>query len=321
MSNPARPFIVTIITVILGAVFFSIPLIMKHKVYTPMKSPVFSYDVFPLKNKISSIWCKGQKVTSNASLDAYLFPSLPQLSTNMHINRHMKEIITISVNQMEYRAFYLPTGSSISLKMCSRFPGAIMSVIKGTPSLKRCIHSYKNAPFSSEESLESEDESDDKTSSISSSQGVFSNETNDSFVCHEALEHVPLTSNSRCNNKRARLFVEKNKLTYDIASSDFYYFFFSSDSTLDLVPNYIYIDIELEKPGYNYNNSINHCNNMTSCYFPLGFKSTDTVIVSMTNSDEIWSEGILTSECVPRKSIYCIFFTSVPILLLICAFQ
>lgn len=319
MSNPARPFIVTILTLILSAVFFSVPLIMKHKVYTPFRTPAFSNDVLPLQSKISTIWCKGQQVTSNTTLDAYLFPSDPQFTTRTY--QHIREQIVLNDKQVDYRAFYLPKGSYVSLLMCSRFPGAIMSVIKGTPSLKRCYNSYKNRPFSSEESLESEEESDDKTSSISSSQGVFSNETTDSFVCHEALEHVPLTSNQKCRKKRPRTFVEKNKLTYDIARSDFYYFFFSSDSMLDLLPNELYVDFQIERPDYNYNKSTNQCNSNNSCYFPLSFKSADTVVISVTDTDGAWKEWSVTSVCVPRKSIYCIFFASVPILLLICAFQ
>lgn len=320
MKDPAKTFAVTIGSLVLAIVCFSTPLILKFNVYRSTQSPAYPYDLRLINNRISTVWCQGQCVSSDDAFDAFLFPNSLRFDNERLYQRLPTQRMILSNNQLEYRAFFLPEGSSVTLKMCSRLPGAVLSVIKGTPSLKRCTHYYNNRLFSSEESLESNDESKDITSSISSSQGVFSNETNEVFVCHEALEHVPVTSNARCKKKRRLAWIKGNTVTYDIAKTDYYYFFVTTD-TLDLIPNEISIDIALEKPNYKYDTTLRNCTNATSCEFPFNFDSSESVVVSIPPDKQNWNGTTMTSTCIPRKSMYFVFFASVPVLLLICAFQ
>lgn len=110
--------------------------------------------------------------------------------------------------------------------------------------------------------------------------------------------------------------------THEVVSDGYYYYIFYSDN--DYVLNDIHAIFNIYKPTYQYSNYSKGCINKTECDFPLGFLSSETVIVEVPTRDGIEHEQdditLLISSCYPRMSVYIIFPVTVLFLILGCAF-
>lgn len=138
---------------------------------------------------------------------------------------------------------------------------------------------------------------------------------------------LPLTPNGLCTDASDdNDFVkasQSNKITYTVPINGYYFFVFNSEN--EVQDNYIRVKFDIQKTVYNVSNSIESCNNATGeCRLTLNFFSNQKVVFELPiNSNEsLWNEEfIVISECEPRTIIYLICVISVPMLILLFAFQ
>lgn len=138
---------------------------------------------------------------------------------------------------------------------------------------------------------------------------------------------LPLSPNSKCNvssnDHDFNSASQSNKITYTVPVNGYYFFVFNSEN--EVQDNYIRVKFDIHKTVYNVSNSIQSCNNATKeCRLSLNFFSNEKVVFELPiNSNEtLWNEEyVVISECEPRTLIYLICVVSVPMLILLFAFQ
>lgn len=138
---------------------------------------------------------------------------------------------------------------------------------------------------------------------------------------------LPLTPNAKCSNisddRDFHSASQTNTITYTAPLNGYYFFVFNSEN--EVQDNYIRVKFDIKKTVYNVSNSIDSCNNATEeCRLPLNFFSNQKVVFELPiNSNEtLWNEEyIVISECEPRTAVYLICVISVPLLILLFAFQ
>lgn len=138
---------------------------------------------------------------------------------------------------------------------------------------------------------------------------------------------LPLSPNGKCNatsnDQDFCTASRSNKITYTVPVNGYYFFIFNSEN--EVQDNYIRVKFDIHKTVYNVSNSIQSCNNATGeCRLSLNFFSNEKVVFELPiNSNEtLWNEEyIVISECEPRTVIYLVCVISVPMLILLFAFQ
>lgn len=145
--------------------------------------------------------------------------------------------------------------------------------------------------------------------------------------CAGLILSLPLSPNKKCDvDKNDADFDEasrSNRITYTVPLNGYYFFVFNSEN--EVQDNYIRVKFDIHKTVYNVSNSIQSCNNATDeCRLPLNFFSNEKVVFELpyNNNESLWNEEyIVISECEPRTAIYLICVISVPLLILLFAFQ
>lgn len=138
---------------------------------------------------------------------------------------------------------------------------------------------------------------------------------------------LPLSPNGKCNatsnDQDFGTASRSNKITYTVPVNGYYFFIFNSEN--EVQDNYIRVKFDIHKTVYNVSNSIQSCNNATDeCRLSLNFFSNEKVVFELPiNSNEtLWNEEyVVISECEPRTVIYLVCVISVPMLILLFAFQ
>lgn len=157
-------------------------------------------------------------------------------------------------------------------------------------------------------------------SSFSSSEEALLN-------CAGLILSLPLSPSGKCqSNSTQDDFMSAshtNTITYTVPSNGYYFFVFNSEN--EVQDNYIRVKFDIQKTVYNVSNSIQSCNNATNeCRLPLNFFSSQKVVFELPlNSNEtLWNEEyVVISECEPRTAIYLVCVVSVPLMILLFAFQ
>ena len=73
----------------------------------------------------------------NSSFSAYQINHMPDLSENRkHIR--LKKVMQLPDDTLEYWGFYLMNGATVELKVCSRYQGSRILVVKGERNLRTC---------------------------------------------------------------------------------------------------------------------------------------------------------------------------------------
>lgn len=147
------------------------------------------------------------------------------------------------------------------------------------------------------------------------------------FISLGLILSLPLNPNGLCQNTANDNDFDKasgsNKITYTVPSNGYYFFVFNSEN--EVQDNFIRVKFDIQKTVYNVSNSIQSCNNATEeCRLSLNFFSNQKVVFELpVNSNEtLWNEEfIVISECEPRTIIYLVCVISVPMLILLFAFQ
>lgn len=157
-------------------------------------------------------------------------------------------------------------------------------------------------------------------SSFSSSEEALLN-------CEGLVLNLPLTPHERCNAHQTEEGFDEasstNKVTYKIPSNGYYFFVFNSENEVQV--NYIRLRFELNKTVYDVSSRTSFCENQTnSCALDLKFFSNEKTVmeVPITSNQSRWNEEfVVVSECQPRTVIYMCCAVSVPILIMLFAFQ
>lgn len=170
------------------------------------------------------------------------------------------------------------------------------------------------------EDSESESESDDVTSSISSSQGAVSNETDRMYKCKDALHHVKLPSTYTCRAS-GKTPLLKSSLYQLINFTDHYYYIFASDTYLDIIDNEFYVEFTLDRTHYDYTDSISNCSSSEHCQMNISLASEEKIVVQLDGVNGTLKVESLKVACKPREWIFCFFYAGFLIVIFLCAFQ
>lgn len=113
----------------------------------------------------------------------------------------------------------------------------------------------------------------------------------------------------------------RNSWTIPVDSSDYYFFIFTSDNSIEL--NYLGFQLDMHRSTYDITSPLETCRNSTECIFPLAFTQTESVVVEVPAGeqlDELHSFEV-TTACQPRVPVYMVFILLVPFIILLFAFQ
>ncbi|KAK5648792.1 hypothetical protein RI129_003684 [Pyrocoelia pectoralis] len=157
-------------------------------------------------------------------------------------------------------------------------------------------------------------------SSFSSSEEALLN-------CEGLILNLPLTPHEKCDGHKTQEDFDEasstNKVTYKIPSNGYYFFVFNSENEVQV--NYIQLRFQLNKTVYDVSSTTSYCENKTeSCALDLKFFSNEKIVmeVPITTNQSRWNEEfVVVSECQPRTIIYMCCVVSVPILIMLFAFQ
>ncbi|KAI4466671.1 hypothetical protein MML48_2g00018005 [Holotrichia oblita] len=157
-------------------------------------------------------------------------------------------------------------------------------------------------------------------SSFSSSEEALLN-------CAGLILNLPLTPHRKCSNDSSPHEIEEaylaNTVTYKVPINGYYFFVYNSEN--EVQTNYIRIRFNLHKKVYNVSNPVSTCTNSTeTCALNLNFWSDEKVVMELpvNENEDLWNkEYVVISQCEPRTAIYIIFVVSIPILIMIFAFQ
>lgn len=157
-------------------------------------------------------------------------------------------------------------------------------------------------------------------SSFSSSEEALLN-------CAGLILNLPLTPHRQCAAELTEDQVEAaylaNTITYKVPVNGYYFFVFNSEN--EIQPNYIRVRFNIEKTVYNVTQTVSQCANSTApCALNLQFFSNEVVVMELPvqEDQDLWNnEFVVVSECEPRTSLYVALVISVPVLVIVFAFQ
>ncbi|CAN7996808.1 unnamed protein product [Ixodes hexagonus] len=320
-----------------AAVLFIYPFVLRFNVYKDTLVALAVSDVIPVHDRMSTVWCTGQELVMNHTFNAHVFREAePAVTRRQNRTLHLNLTMAVAKQTYEYWGFYFIEGSNFTMSVCSRLSGAAFSLIRGSKALGICLQALERKRLGLEGSDEDEDsdernpgssaESDDQSSTISSSEGLMTNETMGISVCNNALFHVPLRWTYSCGTDHDR-GDHRHNVTYSVQQSDFYYMFFASNPPLYVTPNTIVAHFYLDRVVYDVQRSYKAdtlvCHNVTNCSLPLDFMSGQYVVVDMSSNatNLSWTSDVLTSRCLPRKGVYFVFYFVFGLFLMMAAFQ
>ncbi|CAG9135808.1 unnamed protein product [Plutella xylostella] len=146
--------------------------------------------------------------------------------------------------------------------------------------------------------------------------------------CDGLILNLPLTPHTRCAagaSEAERLAAaQRNAITYRVPANGYYFFVFNSEN--EVQTNFINVRFDLQKTRYDVaRTALRECRNSTErCDLKLDMFSSQKVVLELPlrNNDSLWNEQfVVISECEPRTSIYLVCAISVPLLILVFAFQ
>lgn len=157
-------------------------------------------------------------------------------------------------------------------------------------------------------------------SSFSSSEEALLN-------CAGLILNLPLTPHTHCRKDLSDQEIEAaylaNKITYKVPTNGYYFFVFNSEN--EVQTNYIRVNFHIEKTVYDVTNPVAECSNSTEqCAMDLKFFSDEKLVMELPIKDDqdLWNqEYVVVSVCEPRTTVYVVCILSVPILVMLFAFQ
>ena len=137
MHGPKRVLAFCVLTCILPATLIIVPLYLKRTVFADVIYPIAESDIMEIRDGISSIFCQKHTLHMNTSFNAFQINKTPEMIKNRkHIR--LKKSMILPDDTLEYWGFYLLKGATVALKVCSRYDGSRILVVKGERNLKLC---------------------------------------------------------------------------------------------------------------------------------------------------------------------------------------
>ncbi|XP_037910349.1 uncharacterized protein LOC119651080 isoform X2 [Hermetia illucens] len=137
MHGVKRVIIFCLLIVVLPATLIIVPLYLRHSVFADVVFPVTESDIIEVRDGISNIFCQQHSLRMNSSFNAFQLKTRPEVSTN-HKHIRLKKSMTLPDDTLEYWGFYLLKGARVELKVCSRYDGSRILVVKGDRNLRTC---------------------------------------------------------------------------------------------------------------------------------------------------------------------------------------
>lgn len=137
MHGVKRVAMFCVMTTVLPTLLIITPLYLRHSTFAAVTLAVAESDVIAVKDGVSSVFCESHTLRMNSSFNAYHLKGVPQLSTKRkHIR--LKKSMTLPDDTLEYWGFYLLKGALVKLKVCSRYEGSRILVVRGERNLRTC---------------------------------------------------------------------------------------------------------------------------------------------------------------------------------------
>lgn len=137
MHGVKRVFAFCCLAAVLPAFLIICPLYLKHQVFKDFEISVAESDILEVRDGISSIFCQEHVLKMNTSFNAFQLNQMPnQSKSRKHIR--LKKSMLLPDDTLEYWGFYLMKGATVELKVCSRYDGSRILVVKGDRNLRTC---------------------------------------------------------------------------------------------------------------------------------------------------------------------------------------
>ncbi|XP_062545296.1 uncharacterized protein LOC134211920 isoform X2 [Armigeres subalbatus] len=137
MHGVKRVIAFCILTAVLPASLIILPLYLRHTVFADVVYPIAESDIIEIRDGISTVFCQRHSLQMNTSFNAFQLNQKPEISQNRkHIR--LKKSMSLPDDTLEYWGFYLLKGATVALKVCSRYDGSRILVVKGERNLKTC---------------------------------------------------------------------------------------------------------------------------------------------------------------------------------------
>lgn len=137
MHGVKRVIAFCILTAVLPASLIILPLYLRHTVFADVVYPIAESDIIEIRDGISSVFCQRHVLQMNTSFNAFQLNQKPEVSKNLkHIR--LKKSMSLPDDTLEYWGFYLLKGATVALKVCSRYDGSRILVVKGERNLRTC---------------------------------------------------------------------------------------------------------------------------------------------------------------------------------------
>ncbi|XP_050087419.1 uncharacterized protein LOC126572275 isoform X2 [Anopheles aquasalis] len=137
MHGVKRVIAFCILTAILPAALIILPLYLRHTVFADVVYPIAESDIIEIRDGISSVFCQKHTLQMNSTFNAFQLEHEPEISKNRkHIR--LKKSMSLPDDTLEYWGFYLLKGATVALKICSRYDGSRILVVKGERNLRTC---------------------------------------------------------------------------------------------------------------------------------------------------------------------------------------
>ncbi|XP_055594930.1 uncharacterized protein LOC129745681 isoform X2 [Uranotaenia lowii] len=137
MHGVKRVIAFCILTAVLPACLIILPLYLRHTVFADVTYQIAESDIIEIRDGISSVFCQRHILQMNTSFNAFQLNHKPEISKNLkHIR--LKKSMSLPDDTLEYWGFYLLRGATVALKVCSRYDGSRILVVKGERNLRTC---------------------------------------------------------------------------------------------------------------------------------------------------------------------------------------
>lgn len=137
MHGFKRIFVFCLVTTFLPAVLIILPLWLRHSKFADVHYKVAESDILEIRHGISSVFCQRHSLRMNTTFNAFQLNKKPKVS---EIRKHirLRKSMILPDDTLEYWGFYLLKGATVNLKVCSRYDGSRILVVKGDKDLKTC---------------------------------------------------------------------------------------------------------------------------------------------------------------------------------------
>ncbi|KAL7632650.1 UNVERIFIED_CONTAM: hypothetical protein RMT77_017029 [Armadillidium vulgare] len=143
--------------------------------------------------------------------------------------------------------------------------------------------------------------------------------------CSDTIISIDLSPFPDCSQRTSNFNDTSMTWKFRVNESDFHYFIFTSDNSLET--NVISFDILLERKLYNVSDYLQKCSNTSECVLPFSFMKSEGVIIdfkehyeNVTNMNDLNNYEV-TAICQPRTLVYTIFILCVPFIIVLFAFR